>query len=277
MSMQAQTLINGRPAGQIDIMDRALAYGQGLFETLPVIRRRPIFLADHLERLVRGCDRLGIPHASLEAQIRADLESLPLPDGPAVVKIILTAGSGGRGYRMPASPQPVRIVMLLPAPEYPDHPEQGVQVRWCSTRLARQPLLAGIKHLNRLEQVLARSEWNDPRIREGLLCDTAGWVIEGTMSNLCFIKGQRFCTPRLDQAGVEGVMRKHLLELAPPLGLEVEQGRYRPEQVEAADELLLCNSLIGIWPVTGLGKCRYEPGPHTRQLQTALQERMLAC
>jgi len=275
--MQVQTLINGRPATQIDIMDRALAYGHGLFETLPIIHGQPVFYPAHLQRLLRGCERLGIPHASLSEQIQADLDCLVLPDTPAVLKIILTCGSGGRGYLAPASSSPVRILLLMPAPEYPDNPEQGVQVRWCKTRLARQPLLAGIKHLNRLEQVLARNEWQDPAVREGLVCDTSGWVIEGTMSNLCFIKDRRFCTPLLDQSGVEGVVRNQLLEIARTLGLETEQGRYRPEQVESADELLLCNSLIGIWPIIRLGECRYEPGPWTRQLQAALQQRMSSC
>lgn len=276
-SMQAQTLVNGRPATQIDVTDRALAYGHGLFETLLVLNGKPVFYPAHLQRLLHGCERLGIPVAGLAQQLEADLECMKLPHTPAVLKLILTCGSGGRGYLTPDPASPVRVLMLTPMPTYPDQPELGVQVRWCSTRLGRQPLLAGIKHLNRIEQVLARNEWTDPAVREGIVCDTDGWVIEGTMSNLCFIKHQRFCTPLLDQAGIEGIVRNQLLQLAAELGLETEQGRYTPEQVESADELLLCNSLIGIWPITRLGKRRYAPGPFTAHLQAALQQRMISC
>ncbi len=276
-SMQAQTLVNGLPATQIDVTDRALAYGHGLFETLLVLNGKPVFYPAHLQRLMNGCMRLGIPAAGLERQLEADLECLALPKTPAVLKLILSCGSGGRGYSTPDPASPLRILMLTPMPAYPDQPERGVQVRWCSTRLARQPLLSGIKHLNRLEQVLARNEWSDPAVREGLMCDTEGWVVEGTMSNLCFIKQHRFCTPLLDQAGIEGVVRNQLLQLAADLGLETEQGYYTPAEVESAEELFICNSLIGIWPITRLGERRYTPGPFTAKLQAALQQRMISC
>lgn len=275
--MQAQTLINGLPASQIDVTDRALAYGHGLFETFLVLDGRPVFQTEHMQRLSRGCERLGIFVPDLQQQFESDLTRLCFPNGAAVLKLILSCGSGGRGYLTPSPVQPLRILMLTPMPSYPDSPEQGVRVRWCTTRLAQQPLLSGIKHLNRLEQVLARNEWSDPAIREGLVCDTQGWVIEGTMSNLCFISGTRFCTPLLDQAGIEGIVRNQLLLLAAELGLKVEQGRYTPEQVMAADELLLCNSLIGLWPVTRLGDRSYAQGPITRQLQAALRQRMTSC
>jgi len=276
-SMQAQTLINGRPATQIDVTDRALAYGHGLFETLLVLNGRPVFFTPHMQRLLRGCQRLGIPTHDLVDRIRADIDRLDMPEGSGVLKLILTCGSGGRGYLTPAPAVPVRILMLTPVPLYQDAPEEGVRVRWCQTTLAHQPLLAGIKHLNRLEQVLARNEWTDPAIREGLVCDSQGFVIEGTMSNLCFVKRKTLHTPRLDQAGIEGIVRNEILALSAECGIETEQGQYRPVEVEAADELFLCNSLIGIWPITQLDGRHYQYGPVTRQLQMALRQRMAAC
>lgn len=275
--MRVQTLINGHPADCVSVTDRALAYGHGLFETLPVYDGHPVFLTDHLRRLLQGCARLGIPLDHLTDQLKQDFKQLELPQGAAVLKIIVTCGSGGRGYLTPDSAQPSRILMLSPMPLYPDRPEEGVCVRWCQTRLACQSALSGIKHLNRLEQVLARNEWNDPAIREGLVLDSDGHVIEGTMSNLCFIRNGLFCTPSLDQAGVEGIIRNQLLSLAPKLGLTVEIGHFSIDDVQTADELMVCNSLIGIWPITRLGQHAYTVGPYTRQLMSDLKQRMSPC
>lgn len=275
--MQPQTLINGHAEQLIASDDRGLAYGHGLFETLLVIDGRPVFWHEHLQRLLRGCSRLGIPVDGLPLRLEQDLQQLQFSAGRAVLKILLTCGSGGRGYQTPQPAVPRRLLMATPMPVWPDRPEQGIRARWCDTRLACQPRLAGIKHLNRLEQVLARNEWQDPRIREGLVCDSRGFVVEGTMSNLCFLRGRQLCTPALDQCGVEGIVRNQLIELAAELGLHVQIGHYTPDEVAAADELLVCNSLIGIWPITRLGAHRYPHGPITRQLQSALEQRMMQC
>ncbi|MBV0931833.1 aminodeoxychorismate lyase [Marinobacterium weihaiense] len=275
--MQVQTLINGQVAECVAPTDRGLAYGHGLFETLPVQDGKPIFLSQHQQRLLDGCARLGIPTDNLMAQLQQDLGRLKFPAGMAVLKIMVTSGSGGRGYLRPDPVEPCRILSLSPMPVYPDMPEDGIHARWCQTRLACQPLLSGIKHLNRLEQVLARNEWRDPGIREGLVLDTLGRVVEGTMSNLLFVRGQHLCTPDLSEAGVSGIVRAQLLSMAPELGLEVEVGQYDRDSVESADEVMVCNSLIGIWPIVRLGDVRYPVGPHTRNLQSALKQRMSSC
>ncbi len=275
--MPVQTLINGQPADLIGVTDRGLAYGHGVFETLLVIDGTPVFYPQHLQRLLSGCTRLGIPADHLSDQLQQDLALLNFPAGRSVLKIVVTCGSGGRGYLTPDPAVPLRILTLSPMPEYPDRPEQGIQVRWCDTRLALQPLLSGIKHLNRLEQVLARNEWRDPSIREGLVCDSRGYVIEGTMSNLCFVRDNCLCTPALDQCGVEGIVRNQLLQLARHHGMNVRIDNYTPQDVESADELFVCNSLIGIWPVLQLGERRYAFGQHTRRLQTALNQWMVPC
>ncbi len=275
--MQVQTLINGQASNSIGVADRGLAYGHGVFETFLVLDGTLVFYAEHMQRLLSGCKRLGIPHSQLLQQLEQDLQSLQFPSGRAVLKLILTCGSGGRGYLTPDTASPVRILMLSPMPEYPDKPDQGIRARWCHTRLACQPLLSGIKHLNRLEQVLARNEWRDPSIREGLVCDTSGYVIEGTMSNLCFIRDGYFCTPALDQSGVEGIIRNQLLQLAAEQGLGVEIDNFTSQDVESADELFVCNSLIGIWPIVELGDRQFAMGQRTRLLQSALNQRMAQC
>lgn len=142
--------------------------------------------------------------------------------------------------------------------------------RICLTRLGQNTALAGIKHLNRLEQVLARREWGDPDIREGLLLDAEGNVVEGTMSNLFAIQGSTLVTPDLTRCGVAGIMRTVVLEQAAGLGLGVSVQPLPLAEVEQADELFLTNSLIGVWPVIGLGNCTWVMGAVTRQLQERL-------
>lgn len=241
-------LVNGRESGSIDPGDRGLQYGDGLFETLAVRDGRARFLAWHLERLAEGARRLALrlPDADrLREQI-----ARAWPAGQGVVKLILTRGAGGRGYRPPPGAEPTCIVA---GSEWPDRPAsawtEGVSLRYCSTRLSRNPLLAGIKHLNRLEQVLARSEWDDERIAEGLMLDDLGQVISGTQSNLFAVIAGQLVTPAVDQCGVAGIMRRAFRDWASASTRPVIERVIRPEELAGASELLLTNTLIGAWPV----------------------------
>ncbi len=244
-------LVNGVPGASFDANDRGLHYGDGLFETIAVHGGAPALWDRHMQRLLLGCERLGIAPIDA-AQLRR--ESLQLCEGVAegVLKIIITRGSGGRGYRAPPSgaTQPTRLVALYAWPEYPPaFWVEGVAVRLCSTRLGSNPALAGIKHLNRLEQVLARSEWEDPAIPEGLMLDGEGHVIEGTMSNLFIVRNGRLLTPDLSRCGVAGVMRGCILDGVRDTGIPAEITQITLDDVKSSDEVFLCNSLIGVWPV----------------------------
>ncbi len=201
----------------------------------------------HLERLAEGCARLAIPvpdTATLAAEIDAVMAGR---DG--VVKVIVTRGTGPRGYRPPAAPQPTRIVAGF-AGEPPPRPAAGVRVRLCRTRLGRNPALAGIKHLGRLEQVLARAEWQDETIVEGLMLDEAGHVVCGTHSNLFVLRGRTLLTPRLDQCGVRGIMRRALWSWATERQIEVRETRLLPADWMDADEVLITNALRGALAVS---------------------------
>jgi 4-amino-4-deoxychorismate lyase len=195
-------------------------------------------------------------------------EALQCLDGQGgeVLKLILTRGSGGRGYR-PGTDAPRRIFSCHPRPTYPaSYWRDGVRVRWCSTRLGWQPALAGLKHLNRLEQVLARQEWDDPTVPEGLMLDQGGAVAAGTQSNLFIVDDGRLLTPALEDCGVAGVMRGMLWDVATAQGLRVEQARLTAEDVGAAREVFLTNSLIGVWPVAQIKERACAQGPIARQL-----------
>lgn len=260
------TWVDGQPAELLSVRDRGLAYGDGLFETIAVRGGKPRLLERHLARLADGCTRLSIP---LEGeQVRAELLAFAAAIGEGVAKLILTRGDGLRGYAPPMPAQPRRILQAAPVPAYPAvNACEGVRLYPCSTRLAEQPLLAGLKHLNRLEQVLARAEWSDPACAEGLVRDTQGRVIEGVYSNLFLVTDGVLVTPALTRCGVAGVMRAELLACAAQYGVPSEVRDVAFDELLAADEVLLCNSQYGIWPVRSLGAHDWPVGPLTRKLQ----------
>ncbi len=268
--MTQTALINGISADTISISDRGLQYGDGLFETIAVIDGQPLCWEEHLNRIEAGCQRLGLAFPG--RQILTD-EALTLTaeTDRAVLKLTLTRGSAGRGYRPMPDAVTTRILGLHAWPDYPaSHRDNGVHVRLCTTRLGVNPLLAGMKHLNRLEQVLARSEWDDPAIAEGLMLDQEGHVIAGTMSNLFLYRQGTLLTPDVSQAGITGIIRGRVLALAADMAIDAMIATLDLHDVETADELFLCNSLIGIWPITAVGDKTFTAGPLTQSLRKQL-------
>lgn len=263
-------LINGRPGDSVAAQDRGLAYGDGVFRTLQLRRGRPLLWRWQYARLADDARRLSLPVPD-EALLLEELLRVGGELRQAVAKITLTRGVGARGFAMPQEAETTRIVAAAPWAGYPPAcAEDGVAARWCRTRLAIQPRLAGIKHLNRLENVLARSEWDDPAIREGLLLDMQGNLVEGTMSNVYLLRGREVHTPRLDQCGVNGAVRDWLTDKVSDIGLSMSEMRLSPEALVDADAVFLSNSLIGIWPLARLGERVWQPSPALRQLQRAL-------
>lgn len=261
------TLINGESKEHIEISDRGFQYGDGLFETIEVRNGQPVFLERHLDRLNSGCRRLSIPLPNPEL-LGFEAKNICIDSKRAVLKIIITRGSGGRGYRQPDVIQPTRILSLHPFPDYPDtYKEQGIVARFCDTRLGLNPALAGIKHLNRLEQVLARAEWNDPEIQEGLMLDINDHVIEGTMTNLFYFKNNILYTSSLELAGVAGIMRSIIMDLASNHDLSLIEHTFTKDELLSADEIFICNSIVGIWPIKQIAKTRFPVGLKTGQIQ----------
>ena len=261
-------LVNGR-AGQLDPLDRGLQYGDGLFETMAVRDGRARFVEWHLERLAEGARRLALPlpdQDRLLGQIAA-----AWPGGRGVVKLIWTRGPAGRGYRPQAAVEPTCIAAGFEWPAWPATAwSEGVCLRYCRMRLGRNPMLAGIKHLNRLEQVLARAEWDDERIAEGLMLDDRGQVISGTQSNLFAVMAGQIVTPALDQCGVAGVMRRALCGWAAEHASAVVERGLRPEELETATEMFVTNALIGAWPVRELAQRQVPAGPHAARFNSWL-------
>jgi 4-amino-4-deoxychorismate lyase len=252
-----------RRESALDPQDRGLAYGDGLFETALVHEGRAVWWAAHWARLVHGSRVLGIavpPRRWLEAEMSSLLAEAP---SRAVFKLILSRGAGGRGYATDDATEPSLVMSLHPAPAPVTGP---VTLRWCRTRMAIQPALAGLKHLNRLEQVLARAEWRDARIHDGVMLDTEGQVACATAGNVFALVDGRWCTPPVQRRGVAGVARAWMLAHE-PLAVEAELTR---EALESSQALFLCNAVRGILPVARLGARRWAPHPALDALRRRL-------
>ncbi|MGH8326157.1 MAG: aminodeoxychorismate lyase, partial [Steroidobacteraceae bacterium] len=246
--MNARVLVNGCDQQHIPAADRGVLYGDGLFETIRFVRGAAPLWPRHIRRLHAGCLRLGLrgPDAGLLAN-----EAAFVLDGAdeAVVRITLTRGVGERGYAPSPQAASTRIVAAHPLPVVaPDWYRRGIRVRSCGLRLAHQPRLAGIKHLNRLEQVLARAEWDDATIGEGLVCDIDGHVVGATAANLFVVLDSRLVTPAVDRCGVAGVARAEVLARRE----DVVVRQIEAEELMRADEIFLSSSVRGIVPVRAL-------------------------
>lgn len=247
-------LVNGSFDQAISPIDRGFAYGDGIFRTMLMRNSLPDHWPFHYQKLVADCAAIGIVCPSAELLI-SDLQQLFAIDEIAVAKIVITRGEGARGYAPPAVTTPMRVVIKSPMPQYSvNHIVNGVNLHVCDIRLAHQPKLAGIKHLNRLENVMARMEWHDEHIFDGLLLDQLGNVIECTMSNVFARFGDTLITPDLSLCGVAGITRQHILGLADVLGLSMVVSHLTLEALLKADEVVICNSLYGAFQVSQIGE-----------------------
>jgi 4-amino-4-deoxychorismate lyase len=252
----------------LTLQNRGWQYGDGIFETMLLLRGRVRFWADHLERLQAGCFRLGMQAPTIDL-LQHELLLLSGDRQDGVIKLTLMRSGSERGYRPPSSADVTRLWQLF---DSPTTAPSSINVCWCDTRLSRNAQLAGLKHCNRLEQVLAQAEWRDADIAEGLMLDTEGELICGTMNNVFLVLDGVLVTPDLRYSGIAGVMRKNLLRLAVSLQIEVETRALRADDVQHASEVFMCNSVRGIQPVIRLGEQQWPVGELTRRLQLALQE-----
>jgi 4-amino-4-deoxychorismate lyase len=253
-SILPPVLINGElSAGSLSVLDRGLQYGDGLFETILVEDGHCHYWAEHMGRLERGCQRLGIQFPSREL-LSEEVTSLIQSSSKGVLKLIITRGISERGYRIDSSVSPNRIAALNSLPAYPEnYYQEGIRLVLCQQRLGHNPQLAGVKHLNRLEQVMARREWCE-EYQEGVLLDQFDQVAEGTMSNVFILKGDILRTPVLDGCGVHGIIRDQVLQHASAQGVNVKLENFGVRQLLDADAVFLTNSIIGVWPVRSFNK-----------------------
>jgi 4-amino-4-deoxychorismate lyase len=268
--------VNGRDAATVPVLERALQYGDGLFETMACLQGRIRLLDLHLQRLASGCERLGIAAPATDT-LRTELTTAAAGCPRAIIKLLVTRGEGqGRGYGLTGAEKPNRITLRFPWPTDDGRAAlEGVRVRTATLRLGENPTLAGIKHCNRLEQVLARREWNDPGIAESLLYSSGGALVSGTMTNVFLVRQGVLCTPQIDRCGVAGVMRRAVLGIAQQLGLAAHEERLTPADVPLMQEMFLTNALLGVVPVRELDGRALTPGPVTARLRQELMRALV--
>lgn len=278
-SARPQIFVDGQAAATVDAADRGLAYGDGLFETCRVIAGTLPLWSWHSQRLIHGLSEIKIPFEvnGLQGKVNVALQATAGRSG--TLKLIVTRGSGGRGYAPPEAPSSRVITLFYSDTEDPFASLASPARLWlCRTRLGENPALAGLKHLARLENVLARSEWQTPHYDEGLLLDYSGRVIEATAHNLFVVLDGVLLTPALNTAGVAGVMRQLIMtQLAPAFGWSVQETTLSLTELARAEEVFLCNSNRGVRPVSSLEDGqrqwgRWQSTAYATALQVQLQQ-----
>jgi len=267
--------LNGQVASDLPIGDRGLAYGDGVFETIALDGTQPQLWQAHWQRLSLGLEKLGFAYDldDLYAQLCSDVKHAlaDCSQTRAVLKIIITRGTGGRGYLPPEQASPNRIVQITPWPLGRDHiASEGAHVHICQHAWGHHAALAGLKHLNRLDQVLARQEWRDDAFHEGLMLNQTGNVQSGVMSNVFVERKGVLYTPNNDTAGIDGIMAQQVMLVASSLNIPVKRQAFDLDFVYASDGLMLTNSLNGVWPVAKLGQQVFSITATCRQIQAAL-------
>jgi len=281
-------MLNGQFTSNISVLDRGLNYGDGLFETLAVVDQKPVMLDEHISRLFNGCEILHINRPDKEKLYNdiinickesfikvnsKDEENTALIidcSKALVLKIIVTRGISERGYSFSDDMVANTVLITSTYPRYQtDNWLTGIKARICDTHLSQQKKLAGLKHLNRLEQILARNEWDD-EFTEGLMTDAQGNLVDGVMSNLFLIKNNTLYTPKIDKCGVNGIMRQLVLKLCHSEGMMVQETNISLDMLESADEVFVTNSLIGIWPLKSVDEKQFGTGKVTRSIMQKL-------
>jgi 4-amino-4-deoxychorismate lyase len=259
--------INGQQHDAIAVSDRGLQFGDGCFTTARIVDGKIDLLAWHIERMQQAAQRLMLPTVdwlALEREMIHAAESISL----GVVKAILTRGSGGRGYSPAGCEHPTRIISRSAYPQhYLSWREQGITLALSPIPLSRNPLLAGLKHLNRLEQVLIRTHLDQTSADEALVLDTEGYLVECCAANLFWRKGKTVFTPDLSQSGVTGLMRRRVIELLSGTEYLLREVSEPLTTLADADELLVSNALLPLLPVNTAQSWRY----HSRQLYEFLR------
>jgi len=267
-------LVNGEFSNLISIRDRGLLYGDGVFRTMRVSSGKPEHWLLHYQKLQHDCTALGIVCPDFGV-LSVELDRLVLDHPDAVYKLIVTRGQAVRGYAPAPDAVPTHIWDVSPLPDYPaSRAERGVILCLCELRLSQQPRLAGIKHLNRLESVLAASELAINGADEGLLLDAQGHVIEGTRSNILLVCGNKLITPDLSRCGVAGVQRDRVMAYAENLGMAVEVRDVMPDELRGADEVFLTNSIFGLWSVARFEQQCWTGFTRTKQISAALADKV---
>lgn len=268
MALPQAIWVDGEPTNSLPLPDRGLDFGDGLFETLLLCRGQPLFESLHFERLQAGLRVLGFPDCMEQARQQLASASAQLTEHPwAALRLTVTRGAAPRGYAPPNDATPRIVIAAAALLQDRSQLPEAVKLGWAELRWSSQPLLAGLKHLNRLEQVLAAREASARGLDDVVVMDQAGKVSSVSSANLFMVVGGTLYTPALETCGISGTRRRMILEhWASEIGLVAEQAHIAAGQLEQADELIICNSIRGIVPVASLGDRQWQDFPVSQAL-----------
>ena len=265
--MDSIAIINGKEQSNISIFNRNFQYGDGLFETCVVNNNQILFWEKHLSRLDIGCRKLKIKNIEEEIWLKDIKKALSLTSKKnCVLKLILSRGNSQRGYSYSDDILPVRVVIVSEVKNV--QAKESFSLEYASSGYHSNPNLAGIKHCNRIEQILARSSLKRD---EAIMLDENQNIISVTQGNIYFIFGQSLVTPKLDRCGVIGSRRSLILELAESIELNVEEGNVSMNDAKKADEAFISNSIMGIQSVNSIEEYQLPKRLITKQIKIAFE------
>ena len=261
----------GERAPIVSPLDRGFHFGDGLFETIACVHGKARFLSLHLDRLTAGCKRLNIDVGDVNV-IQTEVEHAAAATDVSLIKLMVTRGPAtARGYAWSGRETATRVLFRYAWPQEDSRAQrEGAAVRVSAMRLGENAALAGMKHLNRLEQVIARSQVPSADAAELLLFSSSGQLISGTMSNAFLVRDGHLITPRVDRCGVAGVMRRVVMREAAKAGIAVEEGTVSEADLDATREIFLTNARIGVWPVRSVDSRSLPVGAITQRIQSLL-------
>ena len=263
--MTEVVLVDGVLESEISIFNRNMQFGDGLFETCVSKGNNILFWQRHLSRLNKGCEKLNIKKIAESVWLEDIKKALSLSlEKNCIIKLILSRGNSLRGYSYSEDIEPVRVVIVSEIKKTKS--KYSVSLEYASSGFHSNPKLAGIKHCNRLEQILARASIVED---EAIMLDENQNIISVTQGNIYFIFGNKLLTPKLDRCGVVGSRRSLILELARSINLEVDEDTISIEQAEKANEVFISNSLIGIQSVSSIGSYYLNNNPLTKKIKAA--------
>ncbi|GEA60640.1 aminodeoxychorismate lyase [Vibrio comitans] len=262
--------INGVQEETVSASDRSFNYGDGGFTTIKTMDGKPVFWSLHVERMQACLQLLQISQPDWK-QVRAWVEQAAIEQGLGGVKLHVSRGSGGRGYSPAGVTESMVTISEFGYPEhYKDWQLNGVELGIAEHKLGINPLLAGHKHNNRLEQVLLKADIEQQGYQDGIVLDLNDHIVETTMANLFWVKGKTLYTPSMEKCGVSGVIRRLVIQDAQMLGMKVLFGEFDMEHLLNANEVFMCNSLLGIAPVVKITHKSYPVGIITRDFQESI-------
>ncbi|MDH2917457.1 MAG: aminodeoxychorismate lyase [Gallionella sp.] len=265
-------LVNGKTSDSISVQDRGFNYGDGIFRTLLIRQGQPVQWQRHYLKLQHDCAAINLSCPPADTLL-SDINSLNSTSTDGVVKIIITRGVGPRGYAITDSHSATRVVSISQLPSVDNcNYTSGIALHLCRLKLGHQPLLAGIKHLNRLENVLAATECLEAGTPEGLLEDLDEFVISGTRSNLFLIRDGTLYTPDLSRCGVAGVQRDRVMDWAKKHGVACKVTQIRSPELLLADEIFMVNSVFGLWPIGEMAGYKRSKHPISWKIQEWLND-----